>query len=543
VITIVLSAGQIDYTQLPFGMHQSNATIPVNGRPVIGWIIHDLLQKGYEDLTVVIRKENIKLRNLLINHFAKKSNLKIVVLEVTGSILDSLRAGLDELESTKQSVQVILGDTLIYDNFDKAADFVFAAPVTSTEKWCIVERDEWGYIKKLIDKAKLPGNENLAVCGYYRFSDAKILKKALETCLSRGQQELSSVLIEYHATHPMKVFTAEDWFDFGHLDTMIESKKTLIRPRHFNHIHIDPIRNTLTKTSQKTEKLEDELNWYKLLPSDLQILTPRILSEAERDGKVSITQEYYGYPALSELFLYGDLSIGIWQSIIHYLFEVHQLFSSYGKADKPAWRRYIYRDKTNERIESLLSEGNFWQALWKQSEISINNIKYRNIPDVLDEINEGIENLINQGRITIIHGDYCLSNILYDLNNQIVRLIDPRGSFGEKGIYGDPRYDVAKLRHSFVGLYDMIVADMFLIERDGANFTYTLSTPQFLERIAEIFDQEAELNSYVLREIRLIEGLLFLSMIPYHRDFPDRQLMMYIRSIEKLNEWIYENCN
>jgi hypothetical protein len=29
-------------------------------------------------------------------------------------------------------------------------------------------------------------------------------------------------------------------------------------------------------------------------------------------------------------------------------------------------------------------------------------------------------------------------------------MIDPRGSFGEVGIYGDNKYDIAKMRHSFV---------------------------------------------------------------------------------------------
>ena len=30
---------------------------------------------------------------------------------------------------------------------------------------------------------------------------------------------------------------------------------------------------------------------------------------------------------------------------------------------------------------------------------------------------------------------------------------------GHKGIYGDARYDIAKLRHSACGLYDVLVAD------------------------------------------------------------------------------------
>ncbi len=62
---------------------------------------------------------------------------------------------------------------------------------------------------------------------------------------------------------------------------------------------------------------------------------------------------------------------------------------------------------------------------------------------------------------TLVHGDLCLSNILYDLRCRVCKFIDPRGSFGVPGIYGDPRYDVAKMYHSVYGLYDFITNDLF----------------------------------------------------------------------------------
>ena len=69
-----------------------------------------------------------------------------------------------------------------------------------------------------------------------------------------------------------------------------------------------------------------------------------------------------------------------------------------------------------------------------------------------------------------MHGDFCFSNILFDLGHQIVRVIDPRGRFGQKGIYSDPRYDMAKLRHSIGGLYDFIVADLFDVQEQEGEF-------------------------------------------------------------------------
>ena len=148
--------------------------------------------------------------------------------------------------------------------------------------------------------------------------------------------------------------------------------------------------------------------------------------------------------------------------------------------------------------------------------------------------NTSIVNLTNIETYTIIHGDYCLSNLLYDLNNQIVRMIDPRGSFGQKGIYGDPRYDIAKLRHSIAGLYDYIVADLFTVSFEGNNFSYEILEDEKNTELEKYMDACILKYGYEINEIKLIEALLFLSMIPYHADYPARQQIMYIAAHQKL---------
>ena len=95
--TIILAAGKIDYTRLPFGMHQSNATIPVNGKPVISWILDDLIKKEVNNVTIVVRIENNRLIQLLEKHYTKRVNLQLVKVDEPKSILDSLQAGLQSI--------------------------------------------------------------------------------------------------------------------------------------------------------------------------------------------------------------------------------------------------------------------------------------------------------------------------------------------------------------------------------------------------------------------------------------------------------------
>ena len=78
MLTLILAAGKIDYTRLPFGMHQSNATIPVNGKPVISWILDDLIKKDIKEVSIVLRDENDKLCQLLDKHYSSRLKLNII---------------------------------------------------------------------------------------------------------------------------------------------------------------------------------------------------------------------------------------------------------------------------------------------------------------------------------------------------------------------------------------------------------------------------------------------------------------------------------
>ncbi len=533
--TIILSAGKIDYTRLPIGSHQSNATIPINGKPVISWILDDLIRKEIENVTVVIRAENHKLREVLENHYHKRMNITIAEVANPQSIIDSLEAGLAQVDEQK-GTRIILGDTLIYDNYNHYENFVYTSPVADSENWCIADVDDDNNITALTDKKSLKGDSFKALCGYYSFTDTILLKSNVQKAKQSGSRELSSVLLDYNATHPLKTVAANDWFDFGHMESFIASKKSLLRPRHFNQLVIHPLYNTITKVSENNDKLFDELNWYLLLPEELQILTPRILKKEAGGGKISITQEFYGYPSLSELYVYGDLSLSVWKSIANYLFEIHKLFLAHTQPANADDCRDMYLTKTLKRIDSLQQQNSYWQQVWNYDEIIANGKKLHNYSYLLEKFKDKIEALCTIENFTILHGDYCLSNILYDVNNQIVRLIDPRGSFGSKGVYGDPRYDVAKMRHSISGCYDYIVGDLFYVENEGNTFNFSIFNNPNTDELAVHLDKLIEANGYSIEDIKLIEGLLFLSMLPYHADYFERQQMMYLQGLFILNE-------
>ncbi|RFM23063.1 MAG: hypothetical protein D0433_13585 [Candidatus Thermochlorobacter aerophilum] len=535
ISTIILCAGKVDISNLPIGTNISNATIPVNGKPVIAWILDDLIRKGFrENIHIVVRAEDKKLQMLLLCVYAKKAGVKYIPLVEPSNILVSLWAGLSSL-SDEGAVQIILGDTLIRDDFECKQDMVYVGEVDDSKRWCLALMDEHGWLTELIDKKENQYLSRQALAGYYFFADTPLLKSAVKQSLESGEKELSAAIRLYMKEKPIQTRRAKEWYDFGHIDNLLNAKRNLMRPRYFNQLEINPVLNTIKKNSENTEKLRDELDWYLQIPDELKALTPRILHYETQGNQVEITQEYYGYPTLSEIYVYSDLHPENWMIILRHLIRIHQQFCKY-KAVMPSDVLVdMYITKTEKRLVTLMQSA-YWHDLLNRKEIIYNGRAYQNFGLLRPFIETVVEEMKQDFLPCIIHGDFCFSNILYDFANQIVRLIDPRGSFGVKGIYGDPRYDMAKLRHSVAGMYDFIVSDLFDVRESEDGFQGEIFNMQNLNPVIENFDQKLVESGYNLQHIKFIEGLLFISMLPLHQDYPKRQLMMFLTGIVRLNE-------
>jgi hypothetical protein len=95
-------------------------------------------------------------------------------------------------------------------------------------------------------------------------------------------------------------------------------------------------------------------------------------------------------------------------------------------------------------------------------------------------------------------------------------------------IYGDARYDVAKLGHSVFGLYDQLIADRYELEHDG--YDITLAFGDDPERAAVIAQYETmTMGRYATadKEAVAMVALLFLSMLPLHANNRRRQTALF----------------
>jgi hypothetical protein len=257
----------------------------------------------------------------------------------------------------------------------------------------------------------------------------------------------------------------------------------------------------------------------------------------EKNNKLAkLTQELYGYPSLQELYLSGEVNIEDWRYIIEKLFILHKKFEKYTAKIDSESLLWLYFDKTAQRMQELLNQNEYWCNIFEKDYITINGKKYKNINLLKPLIEDYAKKLSENSYSCVTHGDYCFSNILFDSSNYVFKLIDPRGRLDKEAtIYGDARYDIAKLRHSIVGLYDFIVQGLFKLEETEQNFEYKILTNKDYSILEPLFDKYCTQNGFNPNDVKFIEGLLFLSMIPLHKENFDRQKVFFIKSIELLN--------
>lgn len=498
-----------------------------------------LLDKIYNDFCTQYSKIYISIfeeEKILIEYIESKYKNKIIpiILDKIDDIGYSIKYCYRRIkrESNKEieNFTIIYGDTNLQEGlnvFEKKVDTYFYSLTKDKKRWTTFNIKN----KKLIilDKNKdedSKENEFNTFIGVFNFKNIENFIKKIKKNIEKDS--FYKGLEEYYIENQINFQETLKWEDYGHLDNYNKNKKE-VAPRYFNSLEIDRERGILIKTSKETKKFINEIKWYLELPNNLQYVAPRIFDYSLKEANSYIKMEYYGYPTLHEIFLFGNYEIEKWEKIFDTLFFINNDFKKYkldlgAKEIKKALRE-IYYNKTVERLNAL--KENLFFKKYFENKLFINNQEFPSLKEIVDNLEKHIEifNLYNIDYFNIIHGDYFFANILYDSNSNLVRIVDPRGDFGGCGIYGDNRYELAKLAHSLDGKYDFIVEDMFELKYVENKIEFKIGFGKRHEKIKEKFYKKlSNYESPIL--IKFIQSLLFLSMIPLHKDNLERQIVM-----------------
>lgn len=375
--------------------------------------------------------------------------------------------------------------------------------------------------------------------------------KAVHTSTLRpASGSITRYCFEYVNQHAQKIMLSSA---DSSLANTASDEDSMVASRCFNQVSIDSEMGIVLKQSSEVGKLQQEVHYYQSLPPRLQIYFPRLVdsslstdtgstgTDSTATGWYSL--EYYPYKSLSQYFVYYALPLQNWQIIFERLLSIHTHFNAEpvradgqrDTLDSEALYQF-YAKKLNQRLAQAQTNPQLDFILSADS-IELNGNRLHGFASLHPWLMQQLRHLSQSIPVSLIHGDLCFSNILFEPASNVIRLIDPRGDFMGSVNQGDPRYDLAKLLHSVHGRYDFMINDLFRLEQQQLVFELSMPQSEYLQQLEQsLFDKIQAQSVYPLNDLILLESLLFLTMLPLHSDQPKRQIAFLLTGLKLLNQ-------
>ena len=440
-------------------------------------------QFGYDEKIVISLPNSYHIDKYDVNRI-NELNVEIIKVEENWSLGQSIAYILCNIED--DVLYILHGDTL-FSNLSKELDV------------CSVGKPyafyDWTYADFNFDKVHT---------GFFSFSSSNALLKNI----IKHNYDFN------HVIHKLKKIELEGWLDFSLTSTYYKSISKFTTQRVFNDLSITEY--SVTKSSKDVVKMQAESNWLTSIPVKLKRYVPQVY-EKKHD---SYSIEYLYNSSLANIFMFGNLDVYSLKDILDKCIEYINSEKQY-KPDTKIDTNYLYTEKTLSRLSYLNLDEKY----------TINGENVGSIRDIITELDKYIDKDSYKYN-SIMHGDLCFSNILYDSRSNHIKLIDPRGVDNKNNIsiYGDWRYDVAKLAHSVIGKYDFIIANRFKYKENSSTdieFDIEYDNLYKVEELDEYFDKFFDFKVYYPIMINL-----FLSMIPLHSDNNLRQKAMLANALK-----------
>jgi dTDP-glucose pyrophosphorylase len=539
-IALIPAAGR-GSRMLSLTENNPKAMLPFKAKPIIGHHLDYLIQQKFDEVVIVVGYQKHKLIDYVMKFYS--TDIKITFAEQTelNGLAGAVQKGIDCIESfdDESNLFIVLGDIVLVEGMNYYnVDYIGYDLVDDWSRWCMIETNEMGRISKFIDKPVKKPNTNRSVMGVYNITNIKSFKEKIDEVLSgdikiNNEYQISQALELYMKDNPILSRLVNHYYDLGDLDSLNKTRQNIAR--HFNNISVTK-NNTIVKSSEKIEKIADEIDWYRNLDQDLKIYTPHLVGYVKELGKYEL--EFIHSNPLQELYMFNLPEKHEWENIFKVINRYLDKTTDVRLRDIHPIKDDNYRiivQKTQERVAEMKK-----LDFTKGDYLKINNISYKNPIKHLDKILDTAFEMFckddSRNYFARLHGDLFFGNMLYDVNTDVLKLIDPRGKYGKFRYHGDIRYDIAKLNHSVNGYYDFIVNGLYFLEqKDNEFYYYFYESNQKMVR--EIFNRDV-ISKYNEDEIQLLTGLLFLSMIPLHSENINNQKMQFIKAVELLNKFI-----
>lgn len=271
---------------------------------------------------------------------------------------------------------------------------------------------------------------------------------------------------------------------FSELDKELGFYDLNIDARDFNNLTSSNTIEVLKKSSDNG--LEGQIYYYSNISNSIKELFPYFFSYDNLNYKWYEMEKLHGVP-ISKLFIKNELTLNLFDLILHNLDKIHQS-KSLETFDIDIYANYT--QKLKNRYDNY-DYSNYYDS--KQI--------YEKIYFKLEEYEHK-----KMGKNSVIHGDPVFTNIIVN-NLGKIKFIDMRGKIGDVITNrGDIMYDYAKIYQSLIG-YDEILNDCYT-NPEYKNKLIVMFKTKFIEKFGtEYWDY-----------LNYITASLIFSLIPLHNN-------------------------
>jgi glucose-1-phosphate thymidylyltransferase len=220
----------------PLTYTQPKVLISVAGKPILSYIIDNLVQNGVTSFVFVIGYLGEKIKEFVEQNYSHL-NVQFVTQEERLGLGHAIWQARDVIDKNQELI-IQLGDTILDADIKTILSLNYSTlcikKVEDPRLFGVAELDENGFIKNLVEKPLIP-KSNMALVGFYYIKEtAKLidaldyniqnnLKTSGEFYLTEGLQKMIVDGVRFQS------YKVEHWFDVGKKDILLETNAILLR--------------------------------------------------------------------------------------------------------------------------------------------------------------------------------------------------------------------------------------------------------------------------------------------------------------------------
>ena len=474
--TVVVQAGGLGSRLKRHTRNKPKAIVPIENLPMIFHLFRKYPKKRF----IVIADYKLGVLERYLQAFAEDVNWTIVDGKGAKGTCGGLRDALDLIDDG-EAFLLIWCDLVLSPELEIPCSAGNVIGI-STDFEC-----RWSYVDG--EFVEEPSRQD-GVAGLFRF--------ASKECLADVPREGEFVRYLQGKNLPFERLSLAGCREFGLVERIDELPVERCRP--FNSISVEDgafVKRPIDDQGRRLAKLE--IGWYQHV----------------RDAGIDCIPEIYSYEPLAmelvngkNIYEYKSLSLEQKQAVLERLVNALKRLHAYetSEADRASIDE-AYVTKTFDRLDKVERLVPFADG----DVICVNGVTCRNPLRCRAEIEQLVDEMPCE-RFALIHGDCTFSNLMLDSELRPV-LIDPRGYFGHTQLFGDPKYDWAKLYYSIAGNYDQFNLGRFDLDIREEDVLLSIESNGW-EQLEDCY-LKLVADDIARDEMLLLHAIIWLSLTTY----------------------------